>query len=47
MGELATFRKRSKSLSEHGEGPILTNNEPLGREYVENLQMVGKGCFLH
>lgn len=45
MGELATFRKRSKS--EHGEGLILTNNEPLGREYVENSQTVGKGCFLN
>lgn len=42
---LATFRRRSES--EHGEGLISTNNEPVGRDYVENLQMVGKGCFLN
>lgn len=42
---LATFRRRSKS--EHGEGLISTNNEPVGRDDVENLQMVGKGCFLN
>lgn len=42
---LATFRRRSKS--EHGEGLISTNNEPVGRDYMENLQMVGKRCFLN
>lgn len=41
---LATFRR---SNSEHGEGLVSVNNEPVGREYVENLQMVGQGCFLN
>lgn len=42
---LAIFRRRSHS--EHGAGLVSVRDEPVGREYVKNLQMVGQGCFLY